>query len=139
MARRSTRPVAGKAARPLFTVALGSETFAWRCALASGTNVSPVVLDDFLSEAEVQAILFDPKTDIAIRASRKRLFGGILRRIIEVRDQFCACGCGMAAERCQADHVEAHSRGGMTCQCNGKARCRPSNRRKGERRLPPLP
>lgn len=139
MARRSTRPAAGRAARPLFTVGLGPESFAWRCALSSGRNVSPAVLEDFLTEAELQAILFDPKTDIAIKASRKRFFDGILRRVIEVRDRFCACGCGMAAERCQADHKIAYAEGGMTCQCNGEARCAPSNRRKGDRRLPPLP
>ena len=138
MARRSTRPVAGKAARPLLSLALGSETFAWRCALSSGQNVSPAALDDFLSDAEVQAILFDPKTDIAIKASRKRLFSGVLRRVLELRDGFCACGCGMAAERCQADHELPYSKGGITCQCNGKMRCRPNNRRKGDRRIPPL-
>ena len=139
MARRSTRPVAGKAARPLITLALGSETFAWRCALSSGKNISPAVLDDFLDDAEVQAILFDAKTDIAIKASRKRFFTGILRRVLEIRDGFCACGCGTPAERCQADHDIPYAAGGMTCQCNGKMRCRPSNRNKRDRRLPPLP
>lgn len=138
MARRSTRPAAGNAARPLFTVAMGSESFSWLLALASGQNVAPTALLDHLGDAQLESILFDGN-DIAIRASRKRLFEGVLRRIIEIRDRFCACGCGMPAERCQIDHVIPHSRGGMTCQCNGVPRDRTSNRRKGERQLPPLP
>ena len=136
MARRSTRPVAGKAAKPLFTVALGRD--AWLALLASGANVAPSSLVPRLSDADIEAILFDGN-DLAIRASRKRGFSGILRRIVEVRDRRCRCGCGEPAELCQVDHVEPWAAGGMTCQCNGQSMCKPSNRRKGARRLPPLP
>lgn len=138
MARRSSRPSAGKAARPLFTMLLGGkDNFAGLCALSDGQNLSPEVLRDFLAEADLQSILFDGN-EIAIRASRKRFFGGIVRQIIEARDRFCSCGCGMPAHRCQMDHVIPYAEGGMTCQCNGEPRCRPTNRRKG-RRGPPLP
>lgn len=137
MARRSARPKAGSAPRPLFTLALGRKGFERACRLASGQMIDPTAILDHLDDAQIQSLLFD--SDVAIEASRKRFFSGILRRIIEVRDGFCACGCGEPAERCQIDHLRPHSRGGMTCQCNGGAKCAPTNRRKGDRQGPPLP
>ena len=138
MAKRSARPVAGKAPKPLFTVSIGDRAFQWLCRLASGEIVSPVALLPWLSEAELEAILFDGGRR-AIDFSRKRTFAGALRRVIEVRDGFCACGCGTPAERCQIDHVDPWIAGGMTSQDNGQPLCRAANRRKGDRRLRPLP
>ena len=135
MATRSTRPEAGNPARPLYTVVMGREPF--RCSLASGIDVSPSALADHLDDAHIEAILFDG--EVAIKASRRRFFTGILRRIIEVRDRRCSCGCGEPAERCQIDHVVPYSAGGMTCQSNGQPLDRRSNRLKGARRPPPLP
>ena len=138
MARRSARPVAGKAPRPLFTVTIGERAFQWMCRLATGEIVSPVALIPFLSDAELEAVLFDGQGR-ALEVSRRRSFVGALRRVIEVRDGFCDCGCGTPAERCQIDHLVPWSDGGMTSQDNGGAKCPPSNRRKGRRQLPPLP
>ena len=138
MARRSAGADPSRSPRPLFTVSIGERAFAWMCRLASGEMVSPHALLPWIEEAELEAILFDG-AGRAIGCSRRRSFEGALRRIIEVRDGFCACGCGTPAERCQIDHIEPHSRGGMTSQCNGQPLCRASNRRKGDRRLPPLP
>ena len=138
MARRSAGADGTTSPRPLFTVTIGERAFQWMCRLASGEMVSPVALSPFLSDAELEAILFDGKGR-AIEVSRKRFFDGALRRVIEVRDSFCACGCGTPAEQCHIDHIKPHSRGGMTCQCNGQPLCRASNRRKSDRQLPPLP
>ena len=138
MARRSAGADPARSPKPLFTVTIGERAFQWMCRLASGEIVSPAALIPFLTDAELEAILFDGQGR-AIEASRKRFFTGILRRVIEVRDGFCACGCGTPAERCQIDHIVPHSRGGMTCQCQGEPLCPPSNRRKADRQLPPLP
>lgn len=138
MARRSARPVAGKAPKPLFTVTIGERAFAWMCRLASGEVVSPAGLIPWITDAQLEAILFDGGGR-AIEVSRRRDFTGALRRVVEVRDGFCFCGCGTPAERCQIDHVEPWIEGGMTRQENGRPACAPSNRRKGRRRLPPLP
>jgi hypothetical protein len=89
----------------------------------------------YVGDAQLHAVLFDAN-GLAIEASRRRFFTGVLRRIIEVRDGFCACGCDTPAERCQIDHKKPWVDGGMTCQCNGGALCKPSNRRKGRRRSP---
>lgn len=138
MAKRSARPAAGKSPRPLFTVSIGERAFEWLCRLTSGEVVSPIALIPWLSDAELEAILFDGGGK-AIEVSRRRSFVGALRRVVEVRDGFCACGCGTPAEHCQIDHVLPWIDGGMTRQENGQPLCRPSNRRKGRRRVPPLP
>lgn len=138
MARRSAGADGCKSPRPLFTVTIGERAFQWMCRLASGEIVSPAALIPFLSDAELEAILFDGQGR-AIEVSRRRSFTGALRRVIEVRDGFCACGCGTPAEQCQIDHIQPHSRGGMTCQCNAQPLCRASNRRKSDRQLRPLP
>lgn len=138
MARRSARPKAGNAPKPLIALVMGLDAFRQGCTLASGTKLSPSAVLPYLDDAVFEAILFDAN-GVAIKASRHRSFTGILRRIIEVRDRRCGCGCGEPAARCQIDHVVPYSAGGWTCQCNGKAQCGPSNRRKGARRGPPLP
>lgn len=137
MAERSARPVAGSAPRPLFSAVLGPPHLERLCRLSSGETISPDALLPYLDRAQLEAILFND-AEVAIRASRRRYFTGILRRIIEVRDGACACGCGAPAESCQMDHKLPHVDGGMTCQCNGQPLCRPSNRQKG-RRAWPLP
>ena len=135
MAERSARPVAGSAPRPLFSVALGAPRLERLCRLSSGETISPDALLPYLERAQLEAILFND-AEVAVRASRRRYFTGILRRIIEVRDGACACGCGTPAESCQMDHKVPHADGGMTCQCNGQPMCRPANRHKGRRGWP---
>lgn len=135
MAERSARPNAGSAPRPSFTVVLGAPRLERMCRLSSGDTISPDALLPYIERAKLEAILFND-AEVAIRASRRRYFTGILRRIIEVRDGACSCGCGTPAEDCQMDHKVPHADGGMTCQCNGHPMCRPSNRHKGRRPWP---
>jgi hypothetical protein len=135
MARRSARPSAGSAPKPLFTVVLGPTTLDSLCMLGCGQVISPSALLPYLDEAQIEAILFDTALR-PIKVTRKRSFDAVQRRIIEVRDRFCACGCGTPAERCDMDHVVPWADGGMTATWNGQPLCRPSNKFKGRRPWP---
>lgn len=83
----------------------------------------------------MEAILFDAALR-PIKVTRRRAFDAVQRRIIEVRDRFCSCGCGTPAERCDMDHVTPWIEGGMTATWNGQPLCRSSNKAKGRRRWP---
>lgn len=141
MARRSSRPddQAGRPARPLFTILFGAEQFAHLCQLASGQVLSPSALVPWIAEADLERILFDGGPSRVIEVSWKRTFEGALRRLIQVRDQFCYHPyCDVPADRCQVDHIKPHSQGGVTAQWNGRLACGFHNRRRNhERRGPP--
>ncbi|MFP5328129.1 MAG: DUF222 domain-containing protein [Acidimicrobiia bacterium] len=137
MAARSARPKAGSAPRPLFSVVMGPKALDSLCQLGCGKVISPTALLSYLDEAQIEAVLFDAELR-PIKITRRRCFDAVQRRIIELRDGFCRCGCGTPAELCQMDHVVPYTAGGETAVGNGQALCRPSNRHKG-RRLPPLP
>ena len=139
MARRSARPVAGTAPKPLFSVVIGIEAYRWLCQLGCGQIISPAALLPWIDDAQLEALLFDgPERPITV--SRKRRFTGALRRVLEVRDRFCThpSGCDVPAARCEGDHIEPWSAGGMTVHWNGRMRCDPHNPFV-ERRHPPLP
>ena len=130
MAERSTSVAAdAKKPRPLFTVVVGAERFLHTCHLASGRTVSPAALVDWLPEADLEALLFDALGERAIKATRQRSFTGVLRRILEVRDQHCTgpC-CEEPPNRCQGDHIIPYDHGGITSQHNGRLACGTHNR-----------
>ena len=135
MARRSARPNAGSAPKPLFSVVMGLRVPEMLCQLGSGQVTSPSALVPYLDEAQIEAILFDAALR-PIKITRRRSFDAVQRRIVEVRDRFCVCGCGLPAELCQIDHVVPWADGGLTDTANARARCGPSNRWKGRRHLP---
>jgi hypothetical protein len=101
------------------------------CELANGTVVTPGQIVPLLADADIEAILFDGP-DRIISVSRRRRFTGALRRAIEVRDRHCQhpSGCDEPADRCDVDHIEPYTAGGVTSQENGKLECRPHNRKK---------
>jgi hypothetical protein len=117
-----------------------SEGFTHLCQLSTGKVVRPVDLLPWLEDLELEAILFDELGDRAIRASRRRLFVGALRRIIEVRDQQCYHPmCEEPLDRCQVDHIEPWPLGGMTSQDNGRLACGFHNRLRNGRPPPGRP
>lgn len=59
MARRSARPNAGSAPKPLFTVLMGPTALGSLCQLGCGQVTSPAALVPFLDDAQIEAILFD--------------------------------------------------------------------------------
>lgn len=130
MARRATAVAADcKKPRPLVSVIIGDRSFGRLCELSDGTIVSPRSLLPYLSDAEVEAILFDGPL-YGVGVSRQRTFTGVLRRIIEVRDRHCQhpCGCDVPMSRCDVDHIEPFRDGVSYGQDDGRLECRAHNR-----------
>jgi hypothetical protein len=141
MARRSgVAPADGKTPKPLFTLVLGSEQFGRLCELGSGTAVAPAAIRPWLSDADLERILFGEAGSRVIDVSYKRRFEGALRRLIEVRDGTCYHPtCDAPAEQCEIDHIEPWGWGGATEQRNGRPACAFHNRLRNQRRGPPKP
>ncbi len=75
-----------------------------------------------------------------IDVSYKRSFDGALRDLIKIRDRLCYHRyCDEPAHRCQVDHIEPWSAGGITSQDNGRLACGFHNRLRNRRRPPPPP
>ena len=138
MARRSAaRPADTRSARPLFTVLLGHAAFKDLCELANGTVLTPSQLLPFLSDADIERIIFDGPSRI-IDVGTRRLFRDAARRAIEVRDRTCwHPSCDIPADRCQIDHIQPWERGGPTIQTNGRSGCKYHHRRSHQTSRPP--
>ena len=130
MATRSATTLAdGQRPKPLFTVTMGVGHFEWMCQTGAGTIIEPELVLPYLSQAEIERIVFDPPNR-KVEASYKTMFTGAMRKVIGLRDQHCQhpSGCDEAAERCDVDHIEPRSCGGVTCICNGQLLCKYHNR-----------
>jgi len=131
MARRSaTAPADGRRPAPLFVFHIGYETTARRmCELADGTVVAPGRLLPFLSEAELERIVWGPDGRILELSKRARFYTGGLRDAIKHRDRRCtADSCREPAANCDIDHVQPYAQGGETTQENGRCQCQHHNR-----------
>jgi hypothetical protein len=130
MARRAvTAPADGRRPRPLVSVFVGYETFKGRiCQLADGTVITPGAVASLLDEALIERVVFDGPSRV-IDLGRARRFTGAVRRALEIRDRGCTHeGCDIPSERCQGDHVQPWSQGGLTTTDNGQLRCGHHNR-----------
>ena len=127
--RSATAAVDGLRPRPLLTVLLGDESFKRLCELGNGIVIAPGQLLPYLSDADIERIVYDLPSR-KVEASQRRTFVGGVRRIVEVRDRHCQheSGCDVRASRCDADHVIPRSEGGTTCYCNGRLLCPAHNR-----------
>jgi Domain of unknown function (DUF222) len=135
MARRSAAtPADGEPPRPLLVVHLGDATLRRLCELASGTVIAPGLLVPLLGEADIQRIVHaGPSRRIVDLGRRTRFFSGPLREAILLRDRRCQhIGCDVPAQDCEVDHRIPYSRGGLTTQDNGNARCSSHNRHKSD-------
>jgi hypothetical protein len=142
MAIRSiAMPSDARQARVLLTVLLGYETFAgMMCQLADGTVVSPAQVAPWLTDADVERVVFDGPSRVVDVGAKQRLFTGATRRAVEARDLFCTHeSCDVPYERCDIDHIQRYEHGGPTVQVNGRVRCPAHNpgRRRPRRRMPP--
>lgn len=133
MAKRSaSNPDQARCPRPLISVLVDYKTFGRVCEMASGTVITPGQLVGHLGDSDIERIVFDGPSRV-IDVSAKRSFEGALRRAIMVRDRHCQheSVCDVPAARCQIDHIEPYSHGGVTAQSNGRALCPGHNRAKG--------
>ena len=127
--RSATAPAGGIRPKALITVTMGVDHFAWMCKTAAGTIIEPELVMPYLSDAEIERIIFDPPNR-KLEASRQTSFTGALRKIIGLRDQHCQhpSGCDEPATKCDVDHIDPRSCGGITCLCNGQLLCTYHNR-----------
>lgn len=137
MARRSAgAPAGARRPAPLFTVLVGYETFRGSvCELSDGTPVTPGSVRPWLTEAEVERVVFDGPSRVIDVGVRRRFFAGGTRRAVQVRDRQCFHEfCEAPADRCEIDHVEPWAAGGLTMQENGRPACEFHNRHRHRRR-----
>ena len=127
--RSATMPAGGQRPKPLITFTMGVGHFEWMCQTGAGTIIEPELVLPYLSDAEIERIIFDPPNR-KLEASSKTSFTGALRKIIGLRDRHCQhpSGCDEPIHRCDVDHIEPRSCGGITCICNGQLLCTYHNR-----------
>ncbi len=125
--------------RPLFTVLVGYDSFSRTCELSSGTVVAPAQLVPYLTDTDIERIVFDGPSRVIDVGVRQRFFTGALRRAIQVRDRHCThpSGCDVPAEQCEIDHEVPYSEGGLTTQGNARCACRGHNVQRNNRPDPP--
>ena len=93
--------------------------------------MTPGSLVPWLTEADIERVVFDGPDRVKNVGVRRRFFTGATRRAVEVRDRECYSEfCDSPAEDCEIDHVEPHSHGGLTVDENGQPACGYHNRRR---------
>ena len=128
--RARTAPVGGRRPAPLFTVVVGLETLKGPLLeLFNRTILTPGQAAAWLTQADVERIVFDPPSRVIDVSAKRRFFTGALRRAIEIRDRTCFHPtCDDVPDRPQADHIHESSKGGTTTQDNGRWGCGFHNR-----------
>ena len=128
--RARTAPADGRRPAPLFSVLVGYETFAGPLLeLFNRTVITPGAAARWLSESEVERIVFDAPSRVIDIGVQRRFFRGALKHAIEVRDRTCFHpSCDEAPLIPEIDHIQPASEGGPTTQANGRLGCGFHNR-----------
>lgn len=128
--RARTTPKGGRRPAPLFTVVVGLDTLKGPLLeLFNRTVLTPGQAARWLTQADVERIVFDPPSRIIDVGAKRRFFTGALRRAIEIRDRTCYHPtCDQVPDRPQADHIREAAKGGPTTQTNGRWACPFHNR-----------
>jgi hypothetical protein len=123
--RARTAPREGRRPAPLFSVFIGYETFTGRlCELAGGTVLPPSTLVPWLTEADIERVVFDGPSRVIDIGVTKRFFTGATRRAVEARD-LARCYVDVCDEPAEhIDHIQPAALGGLTTQSNGRGACR---------------
>lgn len=99
----------------------------------AGIDLTPGTAARWLTEADVERIVFDSPSRVVDVGTQRRFFRGALRRAIEVRDRTCFHpSCDEPPERPQVDHIDQAAHGGPTTQINGRWACGFHNRRRNQ-------
>jgi hypothetical protein len=125
-ARARTAPRDGRRPAPLFSVLVGYETFAGPVLeLANRTVLTPGTLVPWLTQADVERIVFDGPSRVIDVGAHRRCYDGADRRAIVVRDRVCFHEtCDEVPDRPEIDHELEASKGGPTTLANGRLGCR---------------
>ena len=128
--RARTAPADGRRPAPLFSVLAGYETFAGPLLeLFNRTVLTPGIAARWLSDADIERIVFDGPSRVIDVGVQRRFFTGALKHAIEVRDRTCFHpSCDEAPLRPEIDHIHEASKGGPTTQENGRLGCGFHNR-----------
>ncbi|MGH9085208.1 MAG: DUF222 domain-containing protein [Acidimicrobiales bacterium] len=128
--RARTAPADGRRPAPLFSVLVGYETLAGpTLELFNRTVLTPGTAARWLTEADVERIVFDTPSRVIDVGAQRRFFRGALRRAIEIRDRTCFHPlCDEVPDRLEIDHIHEAARGGATTQVNGRGGCGFHNR-----------
>lgn len=127
--RARTAPREGRRPAPLFTVLVGYEIFAGPVLeLFNRTILTPGTAARWLTEADIERIVFESPSRVVDVGATRRFFRGALRRAIEVRDRECFHPTCEEQTNLDIDHIQPASRGGVSTQHNGRPGCGFHNR-----------
>ena len=109
-----------------------------RCELVDGTPIHPRLAVTYLGVAELRRLVMEADGEILDLGTKVRCYPRHLKDAIvaAARGRCAETGCDAPLSWLQADHDMPFSRHGPTATRNGKARCDPHNKAKGDR-LPP--
>ncbi|NOX29537.1 MAG: DUF222 domain-containing protein [Actinobacteria bacterium] len=100
------------------------------CELGNGTPISYAKAVELAIDAHIQRVVFDTDGEVLELGRKVRLFTPEQKTAMICRDRYCRCGCGRAANRCQADHIIEWQPNGLTNVDNGQMLCPKSHRLK---------
>jgi hypothetical protein len=128
--RARTAPADGRRPTPLFTVVVGLDVLGGPILeLFNRTTITPGTAARYLTEADIERIVYDGRSRVIDVGERTRFYRGALRRGIEVRDRRCFHpSCDEVPERLQVDHIHEVCKGGTTTDENGQGGCGFHNR-----------
>ena len=128
--RARTAPAGGRRPAPLFTIVCGLETLTGPILeLWNRTVITPGTAARWLTQADIERIVFESPSRVIDVGATRRFFTGALRRAIEVRDRTCFHPlCDEPPQRPEIDHIVEASKGGLTTQANGRLGCGFHNR-----------
>jgi hypothetical protein len=129
--RAMSMPKGARRPKPLFTALVGYETMLGRiCELANRSVVTPGSLAPYLTEADIERVVFGPDGRV-IDVGEPRCFTGATRRAVQVAGLECfEDTCETPAEDCQIDHIVPYTAGGPTRTWNGRPACGYHNRQR---------
>lgn len=109
-----------------------------RCELVDGTPIHPRLAAAYLGVAELRRLVMSADGEILDLGTKVRCYPRHLKDAIlaAARGRCAERGCDAPLTWLQADHDMPFSRHGPTATRNGKARCDPHNKAKGDR-VPP--
>jgi hypothetical protein len=97
--------------------------------LFNRTILTPGTAARWLTEADIERIVFDSPSRVIDVGATRRFFTGALHRAVEVRDRTCFHpSCDEPPLFPQIDHIHEASKGGPTTQDNGRLACGFHNR-----------
>ncbi len=109
-----------------------------RCELVDGTPVHPRLVAALLDLADLRRLVLTADSEVADLGTQVRFYPRHMKDAILAagRGRCEVQGCSAPLSWLQADHHQPHARGGATSLDNGRSRCDPHNKAKGDRAPP---